>query len=257
MTISDAEFRNYLWEKVERRRKLLPGLLQEWEIFKSISNSNFLRYTEEKILELKYIMNPINQEKRSVEVIESTFINIKFLQSPTLLVTRADELISQLNECHFTNKVDLDFILEVEKGEHKIRYFIEYMGELSDSDYWKMLSYVHLRADYSNFPNEILKTLFSSNRKEKEMLMNPGELELLNLLPEKLLIFRGMSKKEYESGNFNISWTLNKEKAEFFANRNDRSGKIEQFIHELEVDKKDIIAYLIGRGEDEIIYIKN
>jgi hypothetical protein len=46
-----------------------------------------------------------------------------------------------------------------------------------------------------------------------------------------------------------LSWTLDKAKAEFFANRFSKGG----IILEREIPKSDIIAVLTGRGESEVI----
>ena len=76
--------------------------------------------------------------------------------------------------------------------------------------------------------------------------------------PEKVGIYRGMTKIELKSGEFGISWTLDKEKAEFFAYtyvRNTSTNLLPKTVHKIIVDKKDIIAYFNGRKEQEIIYI--
>lgn len=69
-------------------------------------------------------------------------------------------------------------------------------------------------------------------------------------LPDTFKIYRGMSQKEHESKIKGFSWTLSKERAEFFAHRFKQNGVVE----EREVNKKDIVCYIPDRNEEEIIY---
>ena len=76
--------------------------------------------------------------------------------------------------------------------------------------------------------------------------MDESEIQLLNSLPELVTIYRGCVKGLNEDG---LSWTLDKAKAKFFANRFSKDG----IILEREIPKSDIIAVLLGRGESEVI----
>jgi len=89
--------------------------------------------------------------------------------------------------------------------------------------------------------------LFKYFKKRKELLMTEEELEFFNNLPEEITIYRG---SEYIKG---ISWTLSKEKAEWFAKRFEINGK----VFEKTVNKSDCLCYLNHREEQEIIYIKD
>jgi hypothetical protein len=65
-------------------------------------------------------------------------------------------------------------------------------------------------------------------------------------LPKKFRIYRGSA---YEDG---LSWTLSREKAEWFRDRFcDQDAKVWKRY----VKKSDCVAYLNGRGEQEIIYL--
>ncbi len=87
--------------------------------------------------------------------------------------------------------------------------------------------------------------LFRYFADKKELLMLEEEFEFFNNLPENITIYRGADSIE------GISWTLSKEKAEWFAKRFNKNGK----VFEKTVKKTDCLCYLNDRKEEEIIYI--
>ena len=77
-------------------------------------------------------------------------------------------------------------------------------------------------------------------------------------LPDKMVIYRGMSIIEYRSKNFGFSWTLSKEKAEFFAikfGRNFDTAHDEKLVCSISISKSDVIGYDNGRKEREVYFI--
>ena len=84
--------------------------------------------------------------------------------------------------------------------------------------------------------------------------MSSYERRYYKRLPEKITIYRGISVSEYESGNYGISWTLSKKKADFFSTYK-RNGVEKGITVKKYVRKKDIIAYISSRNEKEILYI--
>lgn len=90
------------------------------------------------------------------------------------------------------------------------------------------------------------------------MLMNEDQKKFYHLLPETVTIYRGMTEKERRSGDYGISWTLDKAMASFFAFkyiRNYAFANEPKCVLELSVPKTRIIAYWNERREQEIIYI--
>jgi hypothetical protein len=78
-------------------------------------------------------------------------------------------------------------------------------------------------------------------------MMDEEDDNILRSLPELVTIYRGCQEFLNEDG---LSWTLNKSKAEFFANRFGKKG----IILERTISKNDIVAVLTGRGESEVIW---
>lgn len=88
------------------------------------------------------------------------------------------------------------------------------------------------------------------NNCNRELLMEEEDLAAYNALPDKVTLYRGQNC-ELLNG---ISWTLDVEIARKFANMCDCE---EVGILELEIDKKDIIAYTNCRNEQECIVFKS
>lgn len=87
-------------------------------------------------------------------------------------------------------------------------------------------------------------------RSKPELLMNKEELEYYNYIPDFITVYRGIQnlggKKKTVRG---LSWTLNKQKAVWFANRFHGKGD----LYKAMIKKKDIYCYFSGRKEDEIV----
>jgi len=128
---------------------------------------------------------------------------------------------------------------------------------LSDKGYWYTLRHAYIGSDWlDQVPIEWKRIFFSSSKPHREFLMNEDEQKFHNSLPGRFSIYRGMSIQEKESGNFGVSWSLDEERANFFANDYIRhTVKYEKIVHSIEVKREDIIAYFNERHEQEVIYI--
>lgn len=106
---------------------------------------------------------------------------------------------------------------------------------------------------YMEFPNRAdpianeTKVDWFRSISNKEWLMEPEELEAYNKLPDKIRVYRGVGSHR----NINaLSWTTDLEKAKWFANRfGEKDGK----VYTTEVNKEDVFAYKLDRGESEVI----
>lgn len=127
--------------------------------------------------------------------------------------------------------------------------FFKYCSEyLSKKDFAEYLSFCYttvenIMSDKNVTVSEIIKFFKCA---DKEYLMNKSEYEKYISLPEMVTIYRGVSDVKYKMG---ISWTLVKEKAEWFANRFTADG----FVYKIDIPNKHILAYFEDGGEEEII----
>jgi len=83
---------------------------------------------------------------------------------------------------------------------------------------------------------------------KKHIFMKKGEMETYNNLPQKIKVYRGACKDGY-------SWTLSKEKAQWFCDRNNKIFGDNSKVMEKVVDKSQIFAFLNGRKEREVIIL--
>ncbi len=68
-------------------------------------------------------------------------------------------------------------------------------------------------------------------------------------LPENFTVYRGYNSESAVRG---FSWTINREKAEWFARR---SGEKNSFIASLQISKNDVLLLLDDRNEQEVILL--
>jgi len=140
----------------------------------------------------------------------------------------------------------------------RFQTFLKIKDELNDIDYWRILADAYTGSDNLYYLKEEIKEAFLEGRSEREYLMNKKELKVYNSLPENITIYRGMTTEELESGDFGVSWTLSRERADYFAftyGRNFSTEGIPKVVHQLEVKKVEILAYFNERNEQEVIYI--
>jgi hypothetical protein len=130
---------------------------------------------------------------------------------------------------------------------YRLDAFTLIQSKLSDTQYWSLLSDIWTDTENQWQGLNKWKQLLSSNRPSRHYLMNEEEFNLLQSLPDEVTIYRGCQAGINENG---LSWTLNKKKAEFFANRFGKEG----IILERKIPKSNIIAFLNGRGESEVIW---
>jgi hypothetical protein len=124
--------------------------------------------------------------------------------------------------------------------------------------YWYALRNAYEMSDNLFSYRYDLKKAYQSSEPERGYLMTKKERDYLISLPEQLTIYRGMTYQEYNSRDFGISWTLKKKTAEFFAfkySRNHATNHSKGFVHEIVIYRSEVIAFLNGRKEFEIIYI--
>lgn len=82
---------------------------------------------------------------------------------------------------------------------------------------------------------------------DKEKLMSEEELDTLNNLPEEFTVYRGMGDKSSRDG---ISYTLDQEKAQWFA---DRPPSEHGYVLSGTAKKEDVLAFFNRRNESEVL----
>lgn len=143
---------------------------------------------------------------------------------------------------------------------NRFETFLKIVPQLKGKLYWYALRKAYDCSDDMFHLRGLVKAAFKKSEPGRETLMSKKERDYLNSLPDQITIYRGMTEAERKTGNFGISWTLKKEVAEFFAFtywRNRQTNKLKKTVHELIINKSEVIAFFNDRKEFEIIYIKS
>jgi hypothetical protein len=122
---------------------------------------------------------------------------------------------------------------------------------LSEQEYANVVKDWYINTEFIHTDLQKWKDTFHS-LKRPELLMDYEELNVFKNLPEKITIYRGSYSR------WGISWTLNKDIAEWFATRFKAVNKIETVntqVFKQEVYRDNCIAYFNDREEEEIIYL--
>lgn len=159
------------------------------------------------------------------------------------------------NAYYLQKKKDLGKALE-EKNYNRVVYlherpyrlqaFIQIAKYLSDEKYWSFLASIWTDTENAWQNLDEWRKLFNSSRPKRQRLMDRDEVLAYDSLPNTVKIYRGCQKGINEDG---ISWTLKRDKAEWFATRFSKDG----VVLEKEIQKKDIIAVFTNRNEFEVI----
>jgi hypothetical protein len=127
---------------------------------------------------------------------------------------------------------------------YRLGAFVDIMNKRSDQSYWELLAEVWI--DCENVWQDLSrwKYLWNNGRSGKQFAMSVAEREVLALLPNKLIIYRGCHHCNVEG----LSWTLDREKAIWFARR--FQGEL---LITATVNKQDVHAIRNDREEQEVI----
>lgn len=122
--------------------------------------------------------------------------------------------------------------------------FMKYAGQyLSEKDFAEMLCNAWIS---SESPNSELLRMFRSA--DKSLLMTAEERKRLDELDDPVTVYRGVTPYNAKSVKA-MSWTLDYEKALWFAKRFDSEGT----VYSAEIEKSHILALFDGRNESEIV----
>jgi hypothetical protein len=130
---------------------------------------------------------------------------------------------------------------------HRLEKFMEIQDSLSDEQYWDLLGSIWSDSENLWQYGSSLGWLMTAERAHREKFMDDEEREFLNNLPEYFTIYRGHQGSRNRMG---WSWSLSYFKARWFAQRFDQRGAA---VIRANVKKEDVIGYLDGRNEYEIV----
>lgn len=130
---------------------------------------------------------------------------------------------------------------------YRLDAFIQVADQLTDTEYWKLLGSIWTDTENQWQNLEKWDELLHSDRPQRQYLMNEEEDQLLRSLPAEVVVYRGCQKGQNETG---LSWSLKRDKAEFFANRLGKRGIVLQRT----ISREQIVALFMGRNEWEVVW---
>lgn len=143
--------------------------------------------------------------------------------------------------------LDYDGYLDLRGSHERLQAFAQ-LGSLSDRDYWRLLAQIWIGHDVVYSDLATWRALFGSSRPGREWLMDEAERARVAALPEVVTAYRGFS---HPGGQAGISWTLEREQAEWFARRLEVLGGA--FVATVVVPRERIVAVFDGRDEAEAV----
>ena len=127
--------------------------------------------------------------------------------------------------------------------EDKVKYY-EFL-----KDAWTQAEFP-MQAYYSN--EEALIEFYHFD--QPQLMMNEEERDLMENLPQQVTIYRGIRVvDELDEENLGLSYTLSREKAEWFAKRFANVRGAKAMLVEATIDKDDILSVFLERDEDEVL----
>jgi hypothetical protein len=139
-------------------------------------------------------------------------------------------------------------IVFLHERPYRVDAFTKIASDLPDETYWSLLASIWTDTENSWQNLDEWRKLFSSNRPHRDRLMDRDEILAYNSLADTVKVYRGCEKGINENG---ISWTLKRDKAEWFSTRFSKDG----VVLEKEVSKEDILAVFTGRNEFEVVIL--
>ncbi len=135
---------------------------------------------------------------------------------------------------------------------YRVHAFQEIALELSDVAYWPMLR--EIWSDSENvFQNHMLWwEMLTSPRKKRNLFTACEDRSAFKKQPSTLAIYRGTTDLEMNGHYLGFSWTLSEDKARWFASRFNKENE-NPIVARAKVAKKDVIGFVKGRGEEEIV----
>ena len=131
-----------------------------------------------------------------------------------------------------------DFYLEKKDTEHPY----------TETQLIKGFMHAYVMSDVVYTHRDLIDWMLLKMIGKQHLFMTKGEMETYHNLPQQVKVYRGACRDGY-------SWTLSKEKAQWFCDRNNKVSSQKSKVMEKVVDKSQILAFLNGRKEREVIII--
>lgn len=152
---------------------------------------------------------------------------------------------SQIRDCNTVKK--LMFVI---RKAYRLKFLKTIKEYLDKKEFSELLGEIWIDVENPNEDDIGIETFLEwFSEADKESLMSDEEWNTYNSLPDEVRVYRGVGEQGNPKG---LSWTLNEEKAQWFADRFQMLGG-EGYVLTAMARKSDMLAYFSRREEDEVI----
>lgn len=166
------------------------------------------------------------------------------LRKPEDLAKMQERVIETINSVEkysqFLVIVRTPFLPAFFKYTHRFLGLDDYSEALADI--WTLVEFPNVDVNVSQ--NEFIR-FFQMARKDK--LMDTEEFKVYRSLPQEITVYRGTGRGARHL--LGLSWTLDYEKAKWFATRWNKKG----VIYKGKIRKENVLAYFSRRNESEVV----
>ena len=155
------------------------------------------------------------------------------------------------------NQEDWDKVFILIEKPYRLSWLYENYDLITDERaYYEFLKDAYIQSEFpmSGFDDydDLLKLLWYKDY--PKLMMDIDELGFYSQLPQEITIWRGVRVKEkLDEENIGFSFTLDKDRAIWFAKRFLGDGIGTPMLIEAKVDKYDILSVFLNRGEEEVL----
>lgn len=222
-----------------------PNLISVYKNTKklNISGYTFHKFCEYIDVDKKHIYyEPNNRIYQFCYIQGFAYVPISMLDIRYADVTNLKERIKTISKTLNSYYVDGDFDGLFSLMDKRVLWynFLKIYHEISPKDRIRIFLDIHCRREYGfkDIPLKIIDKIFQGSKLNKE----------LPFKEEYIKVYRGVTHLSTIPSKA-ISWTLNREVAEFFAHRFDSVG----IVYEAKIHRNHIYAYTNQRNEQEVL----
>jgi hypothetical protein len=139
---------------------------------------------------------------------------------------------------------DWEQYLFLHSKQDRLIALLDIADELSPTEYWRAVRFVWVYNEFLFSDIEIWRDIWASRSKFKRECMTEDERNKLRMMPDRIRVYRGITYQDDKG----LSWTLNGDKAVYFAQR--FPSDYCAVVHG-EVKKKDVHAFFEHEDTNE------
>lgn len=187
-------------------------------------------------------------------IFESAFQSVKIDGKCDIInITESEENLQMANKFFEKriNESDLLGVYMIIRKSYRLTFLKYIKSYLSMQDFCTLFADAWVMSENPNGDVNVPLSLAVKwfKQADKTMLMDAEEYKVYSELPDTLTVYRGVAVGRNPQG---LSWTMDRDKAEWFAHRFDRNGTT-GYLQSATIKKEDVLAYFNSRNEEEIV----